>query len=727
MDCKNNQPSSAVKHAYRLIFLFPAFLCLLHLTGCGQGDTISPPSGNISAISSESAPESTILEISQGTVKSVSEESSKSAAEDIDLPKLPLEQLAKIAEDTHMTLGVAASITRDDLGVTAKSIAPFRYKNIAQSLLDMDLRPFAASGKRLDVPKPFTVHMKFGGWEESFSFTSEKITVGGVDYFPANPAALRQIYDRDEHYGLLTEDIYYLRRDWDFNASDVKEVKLLAMSPMDETTLTLTGKKEIEAVVDALGGYVVRPLASGEMEDPKTGGANTCTITLLDGTVWVYSDVLPALQKNGEKKASYVEISTDFSGVFGLVWDFDAVPGLSAKIGTVEPKIYVNTFDYAGNKKVRSSPVPADMDFDADSVLPPGQSAACVLSFTDSNAQAVVPSAVSVMLYREKNQQINPTGEKLEIDNQSVVLPTLDGKYYVGIEAKFPDGGVNYMFEYRVTNMPAYFDDIAYGNNANDVTVVRDDAGVSISVTGQNRKFVNFIRSLELKPAVNAQGAQLPVQKPFTMRFTNGNTADTFQFAQNGITYNGEAYATPFPERIEELYEKVTGANFTPQEPGSVNNVKPAEELIDYTLRGFLTKEVVRLPDAYPIIIPDIQKLVVVREMPDNFTRFDVTSSLQGKTGWLENIVLAKNWRESDYYFPRRSFYSFEITMKDGTVYVVGEKLLVNGKDSGWYIVQSDSEEAAALTDGIAGEEVEREKRLPGGIMVDDNGVITFD
>ncbi len=643
-------------------------------------------------------------------VQSSSEISSASASQPAE-PGLP-DYLSKLTGIDMGTAAAEASITREDLGITVP-LAPYQVSGYAQAILDMNLQPLKPDAEPLSVPKPFTLHLTFGAREDTFAFTPKKITVNGVDYTPMNPDSLEALYAEDSEKGLLTEELYYLRDEMGFTAQEVIRLEL-TQTFQTVTKLMITNKETIAALVDALGDFVVRKPKAQEDIFPDTGGLYTLTATLADNTTWTYIGNLSQTQKSGDEAMNHVVLADDFEAVFGLINDFPKLPRLEAVIGDIQPQIYQIAFDYENNQKTTEQPTPEDMLFATDPVIMPGQDPACQLTFPDIDGQPVTPQKITATVYRETDQNHTlDAGTPLAVGNNSVSLPNAEGKYYLTILAEYPQGWVKSMFEYRVTSLPWYFDDIEYGNSENNVTIIRDDTQISI-LGGQNRKYVEFIQSLRLAPAQGTTKQELPVIKPFTLSFTYDIQTDRFNFTPQGITYNGAAFVTPDPQAVARLYEAITAENID-------------SEIINHQLRGFLSKEVARLTDLFPIHTADIKKLIVTDERPDEYTSYDVTGELASITPeCFSNIVLAKDLRQDDYYFPRRFFTSFAITMKDGTVYEIGEKLLINGKDSGWYTVCSESTAAKALMDNAKGETLAREQRLPGGYSIDEDGNITF-
>ena len=200
------------------------------------------------------------------------------------------------------------------------------------------------------------------------------------------------------------------------------------------------------------------------------------------------------------------------------------------------------------------------------------------------------------------------------------------------------------------------------------------------------------------------------------MTFTREEEAHVFAFTAQGITLDGKNCAVTHPERVAKLYEPLT------QE----NAMLGSDDLLDYGLRGFLTKEVSTFSKAYPIPKEEIASVTVIEEKPKEYTQYDATANLTQDLSWMDEIVLAKDWSEGDHYWPRRFYLSYRITCKDGTVYELGEQLLKDGEATGWYLVYTDLPRVEELIKGLEGETVTREERLPTVLTVDDAGNITF-
>ena len=646
-----------------------------------------------------------------------------SSAEAWDPVPAEVAALGDKTTDVDILVSLDDQVTRDDLGITVE-IAPVDFQRYIQALTALELRPLEDGDPALDIPKPFTLAFSWQGKEYSYAFSSQKITVNGADAYPANPAALEELYEgeKEGYEGLLTQDIYCLREDMDFAPEDVASVELASLSGFDENRLVMTSPDEIRRAYDSLGSLVVWKLGPNDPANPKTGGASSCTFTLGDGSTRQYETARARWVDGQGKETFYGEVSLGYGSLFDPLSDASQTGvSLYATMSGASLPVFQTQLDYQGARKSWASSMgdvfPGGLYYGTDPVISPGSDTACVLAFRDAQGSAVAPAALSAALWQEDPD----SGEQApapapDFSGSTLLLPGEIGKYTVQVTAEFPGGSGTYFFEYRVTDLPSFFWDIEYGNNQGDVTFARSDAGLSIPGS-QNRQYVSFILSLGLRLAGKEEAASIPpgLKEPFSMTFQHQDESCTFAFSPQGVTMDGQPCVLSHPERVADLYIPLTAENAM-QSGG--------DGLVDYGLRGFLSKELGVLADIIPA--SGLKSILVLDEGPRDFTRYDATDSLKGDLTWMDEIILAKGTPQEDYYWPRRFFLSYQITTGDGTVYQLGEELLKDGEATGWYSVYTDLPQIEALVGSLEGETIQREEPLPTALSVDENGRITF-
>ncbi len=635
------------------------------------------------------------------------------------------EAVAALADrdtDVYILSALDDQVTRDDLDVTV-DIPPVYFSRFVRALIALELRPLEEGAPALDIPKPFTLAFSYEGRGYSYAFSSEKIIANGADAYPANPAALEELYqyEKEGYEGLLTQDIYYLREDMGFAPEDVASVELTSSTMGGEDRIVFTDKTSIQAAVESLGSLVVWRLDPGAPPNPKTGGASSCIFTLADGSTWRYETALPRAVDGSGAETLYGEVSSNYGSLFDPLYDGSQIgPALFPTMNGMALPACQTSLDYGGSSKEWSSVngflAPDVLYYTTDPVVSPGSGASCILAFRAPDGGTLRPDSLAVALWREDS-----LGDWRELDapdagGSALDLPDAEGKYYVQVRAQFPRGWAEYIFEYRVTDLPSYFWDIEFGNNEGNVTFTRQDSGLTIP-GGQNRQYVEFILSLGLTLAREEAPAQsLAVQEAFSMAFDQEGKRCVFAFSPQGVTMDGKACALAHPERIADLYIPLT----------SENAMEGGDGLVDYGLRGFLTKETSAFSQVCPFAWEELESLTVTQERPKDYTAYDVTAALAGDLSWLDDIILAREWSEADHYWPRRFFLSYRIILTDGTVYELGEQFLKDGEPTGWYPVYSDLPQAEALIGAMSGEAVARPQRLPAALSVDDQGNITF-
>ncbi|MCD4836601.1 hypothetical protein LQE96_07150 [Phocea massiliensis] len=624
-----------------------------------------------------------------------------------------VEALADREADIDLLVSLEKKVTRDDLGVTV-DIAPYKFQEILRVLIGAELRPCQEGEDALDISHPFTLSFTFEGKEYRYSFSQEKIVANGADCYPENPAALTELYEDAGYEGILTEELYYLRQDMGFSAADVESVEFLYESASGEEQTRLSDQASIQTALDSLGGMVVWRLSPDAPPNPKTGAAITCTFHLKDGADWQYQTAIPQSVDTQGNVTLYGEASGygELSTLFG---DVQGGPVLTVSQAGIQLPVHQTALDYEGSFRATTFPDSFQWLFygGGEPVVPPGGDAVCTLAFASTEGEPLIPDTVAVALWRTEDDFGTLTAlPEAEYSDGRLALPNAEGKYYVRVQAQFPKGSAEYYFSYRVTGFPAFFWDIEYGNGEGDVLFTRKDTGLQIP-GGQNRQYVNFILSLGLE---KGEPQPLEVSQPFSMEFSHQGEKVAFEFSSQGVSMDGEPCTVRHPENIAQLYLPLTAENA----------YQVGDGLLDYGLRGFLTKEVSSFSGAFPIEKGELESVEVTEEKPREFTVFDLTSGLKEDLSWMDHIILAREWSESDHYWPRRFFLSYCITLQDGTVYELGEQLLKNGEETGWYVVYSDLPEVKEKIKGMEGQPFQREERLPTTLTADDQGNISF-
>ena len=624
-----------------------------------------------------------------------------------------VEALADREADIDLLVSLEKKVTRDDLGVTV-DIAPYKFQEILRVLIGAELRPCQEGEDALDISHPFTLSFTFEGKEYRYSFSQEKIVANGADCYPENPAALTELYEDAGYEGILTEELYYLRQDMGFSAADVESVEFLYESASGEEQTRLSDQASIQTALDSLGGMVVWRLSPDAPPNPKTGAAITCTFHLKDGADWQYQTAIPQSVDTQGNVTLYGEASGygELSTLFG---DVQGGPVLTVSQAGIQLPVHQTALDYEGSFRATTFPDSFQWLFygGGEPVVPPGGDAVCTLAFASTKGEPLIPDTVAVALWRTEDDFGTLTAlPEAEYSDGRLALPNAEGKYYVRVQAQFPKGSAEYYFSYRVTGFPAFFWDIEYGNGEGDVLFTRKDTGLQIP-GGQNRQYVNFILSLGLE---KGEPQPLEVSQPFSMEFSHQGEKVAFEFSSQGVSMDGEPCTVRHPENIAQLYLPLTAENA----------YQVGDGLLDYGLRGFLTKEVSSFSGAFPIEKGELESVEVTEEKPREFTVFDLTTGLKEDLSWMDHIILAREWSESDHYWPRRFFLSYCITLQDGTVYELGEQLLKNGEETGWYVVYSDLPEVKEKIKGMEGQPFQREERLPTTLTADDQGNISF-
>ncbi len=687
---------------------FPAFLiviALLAFTACSSG--AAPGSSS----STPSQPESAELSSAKPALSAGEPSPADNALAGYLAPLLDREN----RQDMEVTL------VRDDIGLRIPAI-PLYYRQLAECLLEMELAPLGEAQSTLDIPHPFSLLFETGGKVEMISFTDKKITVSGTDYFPAKPEAL-YAYLRDDYERFLTGDVYRLQTEMPFTDFDITNVRLEEHENYSSgvTEVNSTDPADISRIMQALNQTVARRFEPGEEPGAFAGvGGNNyiCTFTLQDGSTWsINPRGLTTITSQSGATKDVLSLYLDHEAVFGLLENNSAVPRLMANIVGVSPTVYETAYQAQKVRKSRSDIVPVSMHFDSDQVLPPGDDFTCGLVWQNGQGDRFTPVSATATLYRETGDPVAivDAGTPLPVNGGEVILPGGEGKFYVTVRAEFSDGvWAEHIFSYRASIFPTAFYDIDYGNNEGDVTLTRTDSAVSVTGT-QNRKYVDFVMGLELTPS-DGTPQSLPIRKPFTMGFLCGGEMYEFLLTAQGVRFNGRPHSVGNAQAIEELY--------APLDMSDPNIF----ERINYDLRGFLTKDVAYFAKQFPFAAADIERFSIIKEEPEQRILHDMSGIAPGEiTGILDHVVLGNNWREDDYYTLRRFYLSYEVALKDGTVYTLGERILKNGQDTGWYTIQSDSPVAERLIEGQRGTEQKREKQISGGIAIDDAGNIIIE
>lgn len=673
------------------LFLFGMILILLTFTACRNQANLSE------------------------ALSSVDSSSEKVQEADFGLPGY-LSELT----DWEKVLDMECILSRDDVNIQIPA-APMDVVGLAECILEMDLVPYEETQNTLDVPHPFTLILQVDGKDERISVTDEKVSVSGRDYYPANPGVLYR-YFKEDYRRFLTGDIYMLGEQMSFTAAEVEEVRLDEYENYSDgiTKVVTTDREEIDKIVGALDHTVARRFESGEEPGIFAGvGGNGffCTLILRDGSQWRINPRGLATVTSPSGEEDILILSMDHASVFGLLSSNGSVPRLQAYIDGMTPTVYEKAYQIDNQQKNMTHVIPTGMFFDSDPVLPPKETYNCRLEWMDDAGSRVAPDGITATLYQEAQGPMWQADEvrPLQVDGDVLTLPGNAGRHFVVVRAELAGGKwVESVFSYRSSIYPTAFYDISYGNDEGGVVLTRSDLGVGVTGT-QNRKYVDFIMGLDLSPSTGEQQS-LPVHKPFTMKFSCDNKSYEFIISKEGVLFNGQSYAVGNPQMIEDLY-----VAFNVEDPNIF-------ERVNYSLRGFLTKDVAYFTDTFPFNPEEIEEFTIVREEPEQRILHDMSSMERQKImEILGYVVMGNDWQTEDYYFLRRFYLSYKVILKDGTVYEIGEKILKNGEDTGWYTIQSDSPLASQQVEGKDGVVQQRDIPIHGSIGMDDQGNILIE
>ncbi|MFA9381592.1 MAG: hypothetical protein ACERKO_11090, partial [Acetanaerobacterium sp.] len=562
-------------------------------------------------------------------------------------------------------------LSRDDVGIQL-TLVPLDARRLVKCILKMGLVPYKENQKILDIPHPFTLICHVNGKNETISVMHEKVTISGTDYSPTNPGALSEFFEED-YERLLTGDIYLLQEQMPFTADEIAEVHLEEHGNYsdDVTEVSTTDRAEIDKISHALFQTVARRFEADEAPEIfiGVGGSDKfCRLIMEDGTQWSINPRRLTTITSTSGEEDILVLSMDHEAVFGLLTSNSSIPVPQVRIDDITPTVYEKSYQVDCFQKSKSHTIPIDMYYDSDPVLLPKEAYTCRLEWIDAAGKPVVPAGITATLYQEAPDAMQEVGEEtpLQVDGSTLTLPGSADRYFVSVRAQFTGNNwAEFIFSYRSSIYPTAFYDIPYGNDDGNVALTRNDSGVTVTGT-QNRKYVNFIMDLGLSSSTGSQ-QDLLIRKPFTMTFSCDNTLYEFAFSDKGVTYNGKPYTVGNPQRIEALY-----APFDVEDPNMF-------ERINYDLRGFLTKDVICFTDEFPLSADEIQEFTIVKEEPEQRICHNM-SSLAPKEimDILNYVVLGNNWQAKDYYTFRRFHLSYEVILKDGTTYEIGERILKN-------------------------------------------------
>lgn len=599
---------------------------------------------------------------------------------------------------------VGCTAKRDDLGIEIAA-APADVMDYAELISNLSLK--ASQGGALAVKAPFTLRFSYGKQTDVFSFSAKGVGYNGGAYLPENPAALESFYDEDREK-FFSAEYARLGKHLNITAGEVAAVDLNRSHYDDDISMHLTSKDAIAALLDEQKEILVRAIQDGEEIQIGMGGsADETAYTLNDGSVVRVADNggMLSLQKGAQAQAVFQILrSANMRSANGraqfdkLMESYDAVPKLSVALGgTQAGKVYQASFQYGGESKSYKNAVPMDFGFDKHVYLPIRSTNAAKLSFSLDASQ------VTAKIFRaDKGKEgalqqpiKEAAGQQIAVSSDgSIALPGEPGAYYATIHAVFPKGTAGYFFGFTVSDLPEFFDSIEYGNNEGDVALTRDDIARSVTC-GQNRQYVAFLESLDLVPYSDAGTVEASkIQKPFTLTFRcEGYNDQIFQFSTSDskILYNGKPYRARNMQAFEKLY--------------AASDPMSGDTLLDDT-KGFLTAELATFRDLYPLQSEQIASIKeeekrlyrrsVSRDDAGNttygFTLDDVSSRQVEPSAFasvlkgIQNTLLAKEGKDADAY-GYGTYTAYELLLKDGRRFTLDRRLIIDGKESGYYII----------------------------------------
>lgn len=626
---------------------------------------------------------------------------SASTTAPIPIPKAPLDTGGIVSlpdyfdmdqEPVGEALEIECTAVREDMGVEI-SEAYFTSREYMEAIKSLDLYK-AAEGETanppLDIEKPFTLRFSFQGKTDAFSFSSQGIRYQDELCIPNKLDGLYQIYEIDDQ-GFLKQDLSYFSDILYIGEDPVLKIDLHRDHYDDSVAMTVENPETISKLIDGLSNLVVRKIEDGEQVDFAVGGASdSFTIHLKSGRTISLEHYGRIISLGSVNDQHMVFQSMDFEGAYTA---FGGVPTLKTQIEGQNAENTIKAFDYDGNQKHYENDIPIDYFYEEHAVIPIGGGMG-KLVFSEA------PKEYTVELAKLDGRDLIVESALTAGEDGTIILPEAEGEYFLITRAVYDKGQVTYQSGFLVSDMPPFFDKIDYGNSEGDVLVTRDDVSLAVQ-GGQNRQYVQFINSLDLKAAdPQATGENLPILYPFSLTFQEESSKpQTFSFQPDSpyVTYNGKPY---LPGSLEPFLELTKV--YSPWE---------GERPISVDVMDFFAAEIQPFTGQFPFQAEDITS--VKKEKKVSYQK-SVTGDDKGNTVYnqklevlesteippgefeaiyqeLEQIPAVKMTLDVGAYDYGR-YTSYEITLQDGTIYTLDQKILVNGEESGYYMIPPQRE-----------------------------------
>lgn len=463
-----------------------------------------------------------------------------------------------------------ASLTRDDLGVPVmldQYTGSLNGRDCISLLAKLDLVPHRSmqDAAPLPVEKPFTISLKFGNRADVFRFSADGVLVNGLLCDVRNPDALASFYEKDmASLGyLLSAKLYSLGDILEFGAGDLKEIDVdYGGGGSFMHQFRITNPASFPQILGMVSREAYRkPYYPNDVKwDPLFTGNSSSWIGydfhLKDGTVRRISYCAGRcyysgpLWPSGDDEMGQVGIRNPFFQEFtNRLENPSHLPALELSVnGQFAGKGRVWNYNWDGISFERIASMA--QDFSATSIPERGE-AVCTFAFSDPLGNLVQPDSLHLEITRKLFDWGEPNltiVRDTELD--TVFLPGAPGVYKLLIAAAFPEGTVEYHVSYRVSSIPERFSTFSHSDSEHHVTLFRD--GMEPISGLEDYPFQCFLRDLCLSPDVQSS---LPVEQPFTIRFSGEGRQLDFEVSKDGVRVDRRLYGALHPETAASLYQ----------------------------------------------------------------------------------------------------------------------------------------------------------------------------
>lgn len=574
---------------------------------------------------------------------------------------------------------ISGTVIRDDCGFRMK-LELGDIMDYISTLKELNLQPIGdiIGINELKEKEPFTIMFEYEERGYEFSFTEYGVIYDGGLYIPKGDNWLETLYSGNRQW-VITGDIKSLSDIFKLDSeADVSKIEFEQEGFNGDTKGTVASELARNKIRSALDDCVLRLIGSDD-QIPHHTGSDVINLNLLiggdsDSSIRVNIDD-SYMEFDNQKETMRFVLLDGKEELRASLEDVSMTPSVNVELNDIKIGVFAAEYDYAGDTRLCKNDIPFYY-YNSKSE-----------SINDSKIYGKIefdtkPDSYEIEISKIDSDKLNSIAVIEPNDAGDFQVETEPGEYAITITAVYDSGSVSYFSGFYSVDSPSFMSNAEYKNGSGNVKVYRSDIGV-MKTGASNAPYVEFISSLGLKKCEDGVFLNpLDIRYTFTLEFldTTNDKGVTYSYnftAGSGvIVMNGIAYVPEHPEVISSLYQK----------EGELLN-------LDADILDLLSQDMLNFGAVFDLSHDELES---IEKRTDTGSQDGLDQAVTKFKAVDEDVEFDRVWNEVSEItvskdilgeFKYRSDTKYIVTLKDGTVYEIGQKVLKNNEDTGYYVM----------------------------------------